>query len=101
MGKHKVSLDRDDVMPDVLFEVPPVGLIGNKGHVVAELDDETAEGLGNTYGVTVEASGAPVDDLNFQYPGYDYPEPAEEEETPPAPEPEPEPEPPPEGGETG
>ena len=86
MGKYKISFDREDVMPDVLFEVPPVGLIGNKGHVVAELDDEVANGLGNAYGVTVETSSAPLDDLNFQHPAYDYPEPSEE--PPPAPEPE-------------
>lgn len=100
MGKFKVSLDRSDVMPGELFEVPPVGLIENGGSVVAEFDDEVKQGLETASGITVATSGAPVDKPNNQHPAYDYPEAVEPQEAPPAPEPEPEPTPP-EGGETG
>jgi hypothetical protein len=67
-------------MDDVLFEVPPVGLIKNKTHVVAELSDEQAESLRNAHGITVEKSSqATVTEMNTTYPGYVYPESEEEE----------------------
>jgi hypothetical protein len=78
VGKYKVSLDRPDAMDDVLFEVPPVGLIKNKTHVVAELSDEQAEFLKNAHGITVEKSSQPETELNTEMPGYVYPEPVEE-----------------------
>jgi hypothetical protein len=79
VGKYKVSLDRPDAMDDVLFEVPPVGLLKNKGHVVAELSDEQAELLKNAHGITVEKSSQTATEMNTTYPGYVYPEPEEEE----------------------
>lgn len=72
MGKYKVGLDRPDSMEGVAFEVPPVGLIENKGHVVVELDDEVAENLKNLYGVTIEESNEAVS-VPLRYPGYNYP----------------------------
>jgi len=79
VGKYKVSLDRPDAMDDVLFEVPPVGLLKNKGHVVVELDDEQVEFLKNAHGVTVIASSQSTTELNTKLPGYVYPEPVQEE----------------------
>jgi len=79
VGKYKVSLNRPDAMDDVLFEVPPVGLLKNKTHVVAELSDEQAEFLKNAHGITVEKSSQTVTEMNTAYPGYVYNEPEEEE----------------------
>jgi hypothetical protein len=79
VGKYKVSLDRPDAMDDVLFEVPPVGLIKNKTHVVAELSDEQADLLKNAHGITIQPSSEEVTEMNTKMPGYVYPEPEEEE----------------------
>lgn len=84
MGKYKVGLDRPDSMEGVAFEVPPVGLIENKGHVVVELDDAVAASLTNAYGVTVEKSSAAVT-VPIKYPGYNFPGDTVEEPPPPAP----------------
>lgn len=72
MGKYKIGLNRPESPQGELFEVPPVGLIENMGHVVAELDDDTAKALMTAYGIIVEKSSEPLTEVNSKVPGYSY-----------------------------
>jgi hypothetical protein len=84
VGKYKVGLDRPDSMEGVAFEVPPVGLIENKGHVVVDIDDEVAKSLKDLAFITVEKSSA-AETVPVKYPGYNYLGDTAEEPPPPAP----------------
>jgi hypothetical protein len=60
VGKYKVGFDHPEYPQGELFEVPPVGLIKNKGFAVTELTEEQVKALEGAFGVTIKSTNEEV-----------------------------------------